>query len=366
MAALAAKSMDQMVGMLASLPPALKFKAEVALSRQRLAASFSDEIRTLWDRPDGWNIFSESFSHSPEFAAKLIGELEKLPADWRALLAGRSWSVIDGRGAALWLDADLEKAGFAPGEAAGIRRYALQALASGNPTEALRRIAGMDVQAEYRRDLLKSIVSYGDPEKLRPVVEQLPNEEERQAALAILDRRAVPTETYKVAGPDDLLAKLGGSDFAESEAGRYLAQTRMWKSEDLAALSANFQKLPDGQKAKAAEIVSNSNLDGVPSGLRGEAIRYLLENPQILVAAKKEGWEGTIARSSNYAVTLSERDPVAAAAWVESLPQGDAKLWTSKNLIANWSQYDPQAAAAWEKKLPPSDRSGIEKLKAQP
>ncbi len=362
LAALAAKSMAELEVMLDSLQPSLKLRAEVALSKQRLAASFSDGIRTLWDRPDGWKIFSDSFSRSPEFTAKLIGELGNLPADWRASLAREGWNLIGGPSPSLWLDADFAKADFTSDEAAGIRRYAFQILASGNQTEALQRLAEMDFSTEYRGEMLKSIVSGGDPEKLRPLVEQLANEGERQAALAILDHRTGPEENTKVAGPDDLLAKIGGSDFVESEAGHYFAQTQTWKPEDLASLSASFQMLSDGQKAKAADVISNGNLDAVPSGLRGQAIRYLVENPQILAAAKKEGWNSTIARSSDYAVTLSERDPVAAAAWVESLPQGEAKLWTSKNLIDNWSQYDPQAAAAWEKNLPPSDRAEIAKL----
>lgn len=361
--ALAKKSAAALEGMLDSLPPALKFNAEVALSKQRLADSFPEGIRALWDRPDGWRIFSEFSQSSPDFVSKLMGELANLPADWRASMVGDSWKVVGSPNAGQWLDADLEGAGFAPGEVKSLRTRAFLQLSMENPVEWMRRLGEVELPAPTRANLLGNMFSNGDPEKMRGLIDQLPTEEERQAALAAIDRQSVTEEDREVKGPDDLLAKLAGLDPASFGNNFYFEQTKHWKPEEISALSTSFTGLSDDQRAKAADVItSNLDYNGAPKTLQGEALRYLAGNPQILPAARTAGPYSVIARTSEYAVGLSEKNPAAAAAWVDSLPPGEAKLWTSKNLIDNWSQYDPKAAAQWLDTRPAVDRAALEHL----
>lgn len=48
----------------------------------------------------------------------------------------------------------------------------------------------------------------------------------------------------------------------------------------------------------------------------------------------------------------AQRDPLAAAAWVETLPPGEPQQWAAANLATNWGRHDPAAAASWIEHLP--------------
>ncbi|MBC7980328.1 MAG: hypothetical protein H7Y36_07170, partial [Armatimonadetes bacterium] len=82
--ALADKSPAALESAVGSLDPALKALVERAMSGQRLAASFPTEIRALWERPDGWKIFSGNASENDELATRLIPEIANLPQSWKA------------------------------------------------------------------------------------------------------------------------------------------------------------------------------------------------------------------------------------------------------------------------------------------
>lgn len=59
------------------------------------------------------------------------------------------------------------------------------------------------------------------------------------------------------------------------------------------------------------------------------------------------------AHASELVARWSQNDPAAAAAWVDTLPPGEAQNWAAANLATNWARHDPAAATAWTHRLPP-------------
>lgn len=54
---------------------------------------------------------------------------------------------------------------------------------------------------------------------------------------------------------------------------------------------------------------------------------------------------------ASIAAQWAEENTAAAAKWVESLPEGEARTWAAKNVVLRWSSYSPAAAKAWEAKM---------------
>ena len=64
--------------------------------------------------------------------------------------------------------------------------------------------------------------------------------------------------------------------------------------------------------------------------------------------------------ASDYAGELAFKDPAAASAWVQNLPDDEPKLWAQKNVARNWAIYDPQAADKWVESLPHDTRTAVQ------
>lgn len=62
---------------------------------------------------------------------------------------------------------------------------------------------------------------------------------------------------------------------------------------------------------------------------------------------------GALARSAAY---WASEDPTAAAAWVRSLPPGEARAWAAVNVFEQWTQFDTTAASKWWESLPVEER----------
>ena len=61
------------------LPGTLRKSAESNLHGLDLSASFSQEVRKLWERPDGWEALQNISFNVKGFQEKLFGELANLP-----------------------------------------------------------------------------------------------------------------------------------------------------------------------------------------------------------------------------------------------------------------------------------------------
>lgn len=359
---LSLKSPAALEGLIASLPPDLKIQAESVLSKKRLEASFSEEIRSLWDRPDGWRIFS-SMENSPETWKKLMGELGNLPEEWRRLMASNSYQFVR-HDAKAWLTMDLDAVGFSPSEIRSVRTQALQNVAYSDPALAIGQLAEGEIEPGMRKHILESIFRSGNQPNLRELAAQLPEEDRKLADELLAGRDGIRVlGVSEDSTPQEMLEKIVTMDTGRVGTDTNFPIPQSWDRAKIEALAKGFSALPADQKTKAANLITgNAEYNTAPPGLKGAALRYLAEQPDAASDGQGMGFESLTAKISNHAVTVAEEDPAEAASWVGSLPPGEARTWAQKNVLKNWSQYDPDAAAAWKKSFSVADRDALGKL----
>jgi hypothetical protein len=361
---LAAKSPAELEAAFASLPAAWQAKAEAALVGERLKTSFDDEIRKLWARPDGWKLF-ESSGSSLGIGAKLLGELENLPASWKAGMASNFYRYLNSSNAEQWIDADLEGGGFTDEQAKRIRMGAMQNLSAQKPELILNYLGEMEMDENDRRNLISNVFANAmrNPGKAEELMALLDSEEDRSVAQAYIDQRNQPqVAAVKVEEPAEWLAQAAEIEHPGSSY-QFMSLLRNWDQEKIGELTGQFRAMPDQGKAKIAELLSGQSYGGMelaPS-LQGEAIRYLVSNLDNVT----EGHQAIVVTEwtrlvSNHAVRWAAKDPVAASEWVQTLPAGEPRLWAQKNLAKNWALYDPQAAGQWVASLPADARTEVQ------
>lgn len=359
---LSIKSPAALEGLIASLPPDLKIQAESVLSKKRLDASFSEEIRALWDHPDGWRIFS-SMENSPETWKELMGELGNLPDEWRRLMASNSYQFVQ-YDAKAWLTMDLGSVGFSPSEIRSVRTQALQNVAYSDPALAIGPLAEGGIEPGMRKHILESVFRSGNQPELKELVAQLPEEDRKLADELLAGREEIRTlGVSEDSTPRELLEKIVTMDTGSIGEDSNVPIPGSWDRGKLEELAKGFSALPADQKTKAANLITgNAEYNTAPPGLKGAALRHLAEQPDAASDGQGKGFESLTAKISNHAVTMAEEDPAEAASWVGSLPAGEARTWAQRNVLKNWSQYDPDAAAAWEKSFSSQDREALGKL----
>lgn len=354
---------------IASLPLSMRKAAETALCEQKLITGFRAEMLALWDRPGGWNTFQSILRENQELRRSLLTELPNLPPMWRADIADNSWNLIRRGDTGKWLDADLEASGFSPGQAAKIRKNALELMIWYDAEKACARVNDMEMDPGQRQTLMRRIYqSLGkDPEKAEAVIARISDPQERELArqaaasgnASYLARTGGVSE-LKTADPVQWMERMSAADPRKpSDYSAYLSQMQQWGPERQTELSEQFAALPDSGKGHLARLLVGNGASATP--IAGDAIRYLIDHPEALpqgTADKKYG--DPVYLASDYATRLAYRNPAAATDWVATLPTGDARLWAQKNVARNWSVYDPQAAGQWVATLPPNARREVQ------
>lgn len=381
---------------LASLPPALRMQAETALIGNRMATSFDTEIRKLWERPDGLKIFWQISDNDTDFRKKIFAELANLPPSWRAKLAEDSYRYVETKDAEKWVHADLEGFGFTEAQAKNIRNRALGALATNAPETALKLMADMDIDPDYRNTILANLFGNLDPKKgpSDALLAMLGSEEERELARRYLALRQNMSDRTapKIEEPADWLTQAATLDSKSgmSRSYQYLSMLSNWDAEKITALSSEFKTLPDDQKRQVAKLLSqNQNFAENIKSLQGDALLYLIANPEPAPKSTEPTFDpsqarrlpdgtlftptvlppsesATINQASEFAINWAKQDPAAASDWVQSLPAGNTRLWAQKNLAANWAQVDPEATDRWLGTLPAADRTQVREFMTKP
>ncbi|MEO5912608.1 MAG: hypothetical protein ABIS50_00130 [Luteolibacter sp.] len=378
-AALADKSPAALDAALDSLPAKLKLQAESILVGRKMKTSLDDEFLKLQSHPDGIAILSrildsgDSRDSGDAIHAKILANLADLPALWRAAIASNSYSFMGGKNAALWITADLEGSGFTAEQAKQMRSQALDRLYN-QPEVALKLLPEVEMDDDSRKNLLSNIFSNlnGDETKAAALLALLPNEEDRKFALAMASPREQTEHIFKINNPADWLTSLAAFDpKTEGSTYAYISASEEWDSTKITALTQQFNALPDDTKRSIAQnLVRDGYSDKSP--LEAEAIRFLLSDP----AAPPSAEAGDTSRNtpenkniqlaSRYVGKLAQNDPTAAGDWIQTLPEGQPKLWAAKNLQSLWSQYDPVAADHWLKSLPTATQTQIKSLAKKP
>jgi len=360
---LAKKSPAALEAAMKTLSPDLQKSAEKALIGERLTASFPTEVRALFDRPDGWQIFAD-VSEDSKLAAQLIDHIGELPASWKASMAENSYRFIY-QNSKKWFETDLESVGFSAEQAKNIRGDALTNLVHNDPEFALKNISNPGIPSHLRSYLITQAISTakGDSEKAEKLLAQIESEEDRQLArdqFKLTELAATQSDEQK---PKEWLEKLGSVGQPGTYPYQVLNQLKTWDKNKIAELRTNFNQLPLEQQQNIALAISSVGMHSqIDTGFAGDAIRSFVVNspatpPTPTTPGNREA--DPVMASSTYAVRLATTDPAAATEWITTLPEGNAKLWAFKNVAANWTQYDPNGVKDWLKTLPSETRQQV-------
>lgn len=189
---------------------------------------------------------------------------------------------------------------------------------------------------------LAAVFDGADPKDSMLVVESLqhiaPGLLSGEVAQSLLFTALPKWASVDGAGAAAWLDKFGG----EVSPAVWKAVAETWGKLDPAAALAWAEK-------QANPDFKDSQMDGVITG-------WVKTDLPAAAQYAREHLDGTIkseTRVAHAANQLAAKDPKAAIAYIESLPEGTAKQIAQTMAAASWAYNDPVAAAAWVSSLPP-------------
>ncbi|MES2658256.1 MAG: hypothetical protein V4689_06540 [Verrucomicrobiota bacterium] len=365
---LAEKSPAALEAALDSFKGSMRTQVERLLLFVNFKNDYAGEFRKLWSRPDGFEIYEEIASQVDGMHAAILDDLTALPPEWLKRIVAHAGGYSDAESAEKWWNIDLIAVGFSKSEANHLQTRALREIAHKNPELALQRLAGLEIrrpesEQEISDDRWETIANAlaAWPDKTADLIALLTTEEDRNAAASILESMEEKNDSDaadSVETPEQWLAKFTTIDPGSHS--DYAWLLRSWNSEQLAMIGDQFQTLPDDQKQRVARAITGSvsAMESQPP-LVGEALRYLLTHPAEAVPGTPTPLVG---KTSNYIAKLAIDEPETARDWIQTLPDGEPKLWAQANLHSLWSGYDPKAADQWFKTLPPATQAEVRKI----
>lgn len=331
------------------------------LAAAGLKKDFTGTLEQLRNAENGRAIFLNAFPFDSEALAEVIRNPGMLPAGWFGDIATMAGGLLVKEDPDRWLKADLSAMGLNPTQAKQVRTNAIIEIGLKDQARFLGLLdeEGGDVYA--RRHLIRSAVTQmaEDRSKAEAWIEGLANDDDKESArqtLGIVLNQA-KGDTLTPTGLLDGLAKDGGLLTAEQA-----RATGLWSAPELQEAESRFQSLPVEQKAAAARNLLNHSHENFPPELQAQAISFFAANRSIdPVISDPFFGKRTLAHSACYlAASWAQEDPAAAGKWVNSLPEGQERLWAARNLASLWTENDPAAARQWLSGLPEGDRKVVE------
>lgn len=214
--------------------------------------------------------------------------------------------------------------------------------------------AGLNL--ETRRTLVTAITGGWKDEDRREILQWLDNLNE--PALAELGRNRLnrerdPAHSHPLP-PDEMVRNLGAERLDDGDSPQF-RQSRFWSGTDLALARETFRALTEPERDRAARILVEDGRFSVGPAMRGEALSHLLREGASEVLEERV----LIRHVSETASKWGWSDPAAAARWVESLPQGQARVWAGVNLALAWSNQSEPETNAWMNSLGAEERRQI-------
>ncbi len=359
--ALAKKSPELLGAALDGLSPVLRKEAEAALIGQRLGESFAEEVRTLWDRPDGWQIFNDIITRDGKFGAKIAGEIKDMPAAWKGSLADFPYYAVRGESSKQWLDMDLEGAGFSASQAEKIRKFAIQQLAGADPADAISRLGSLGLSPDERSSVLSNAFARvgNSPDRQEALIALLSTAGEKAEARKLLELAALGNGRDGAKAPSEWLKAIDAASATGNTSWYFARETGRWNAEQVSEFNQEFDGMSAEAKSKVAgQLASRADDAGGNDILIGNAVKYLVENPPEKTESRRFH-DNPSNSAAVFAMRLASSDLSAASTWIDSLPQGDAKTWARRNVAMDMRQYDPAAVRDWIKTLPPVERDDL-------
>ncbi|MCU0750048.1 MAG: hypothetical protein MUF13_10945 [Akkermansiaceae bacterium] len=346
-----------------SLPEGMRNLAESALIGSRLRSSFETEFPKLLDRQDGWVMLRGNLSSSSEVRLKLFEHLAMLPQRWKRELVHVASNAIDSSIALQWWNSDLEGMGFTSNDARHIRNTAISALARQQPADALRLMKNTEISEDQRADLVANIFrNLEEGADFDGLIQILDSDEDKKIAQSFIPLDKDSSAAAKISSPADWLTQAASVDFDAGSTEHFFTVLNAWDQDRIKELGKGLTNLPEDQRWKAVRLLTHSrnHFRNLNPELTGEAIRHLIADESPVEDKEWDPFSSKLTNPSLHAVNWMLKDPDAARQWVQSLPDGEAKLWAQRNLAINWQYYDPEAVTRWLKTLPTEARTKVE------
>jgi hypothetical protein len=345
----------------AGWPAVLQKIAATGLTKAALQKDFVSGVTALEREPDGKKRFLEALSSNSELVKEMAKHPGSLPDGWFAEAASSNPYYLVNEDPGKWLDTDLSAMGFSEEQSGRLLNYAMSYLGQKDPDRALALLDGDTLDENQRNNLLSNTLSSlatKDKARAEAWIATLTDPREIEQARQAMENASSQAEGKTPPTPSEWLSGL--AEKSDSAMWQYARMTQAWDRDQLAAATSEFQELPADQKSLVATKLAN-NQSSLPTPLRAEAIRHLLENPvEPDPEAVRNGAGTQLVRSTSaLASTWGREDPAAAGRWIRSLPPGDERLWAAKNLAAQWAEYEPAAARQWAAGLPADERKVV-------
>jgi len=189
-----------------------------------------------------------------------------------------------------------------------------------------------------------------DPEAARRWADSLGGELHAAAAkgLAAMEEE-LEASSRSSTSPDDVVrAFQSGNNVKLSEMDWSAAQTAQ------AVRAANA--MPPGT---AVDLLPTMGLRHLPKPVAAAVLERALAAPEDHVHGPSSNNQTRYKATYEFAAAWAAEEPASAAAWVESLPPGEARLWAAKNVALQWDLHSTAEVRTWANKLPPAERDAV-------
>jgi hypothetical protein len=239
------------------------------------------------------------------------------------------WAVVDGPGAAKWLDK------FGGDVSPSVWQAVAETWGTLDPAAALAwidRQSDLALKEKQMDGVMTGWVKTDLPSAAEYARQHLDGTVKRETHVALAANQLAATDPKAAIAYIESLPPGTAKQFAQS-----MAATK-WAYNDPVAASAWVSSLPaDAQAAAAAGVIA----------------MWAPQDPQA-----SGNWINTLqgpARDSAisaYSANLAPRDPGTALGWAQSISSDSIRTSTVDNLVAQWLQRDPAKATEWINRSP--------------
>jgi len=336
------------------LPPSLREAAQQAIFSQLLSTDFSGALSQLVELPNGWELFRNAHLQQSDYR-NLLENFATLPQSWKKNLGDSSHYLTSGMNADQILATDWASYGLSEKQFGRIRGYALFGKARNNKEGALELFQSNQLNEAGRRYFL-DLLSWNEGRDI--VQDLLPHLEsaDRDYVSKQLEQRgqASPTMISSPQTAADLSQNL--ADTHHRNFANMASSMRNWNAEQKRQFQSDYAAMQGEERHRVTAMLTGAeDLDQ-----RAAAVQEILGNAEAQeVAGWSENQRSAVKTASEVALEFLKQDADQAARWVTTLPEGDTRTWTMKNLAANWQNYDPAGATRFVESLPASEREAV-------
>jgi len=335
-----------------NLPFNLREVAQKAIYGQLLSDDFPGTLIELMDQPDGLDILLGNFENVAEHRQLFLESFAGLPKTWQIRLERSAGFFTKGMGYDEIISTDWKSYGLPEKLAGQITGKSLFSKARRDREGALEMFQKANLDEAGRRyflDMLSWNRGEGIIGTLMPHLEPADQD-------YISKRMGSRSESSFLKPWPTTAAELAVAQAKEGKnlSGRNISAMANWSAGQKAKFQEDYAKMQGEERHRVTAMLARST----ELEQSFAAVNEILANPE---AQEIAGWKvdngGHVI--PHLAIRLLREDSDRATKWVGELPEGQMRTLAMQNLARDWRNYDPVAAVAWVDSLPPAEREKV-------